>query len=134
MAQVLVPTRNPGLPASSLSLTRQRCRRATVNVVQILDVAESVVKVVPAVGNILEGSIATVRKTWIIAQVRFSLIFLLQTTELWKQSVKTCKDECIHLAERAAIMTGVVCREVAKSRAVRQQPDSVEERVSDLIE
>ncbi|KAJ7596487.1 hypothetical protein C8J56DRAFT_288480 [Mycena floridula] len=62
-----------------------------------LDIAESAVKAIPLVGTILESAIGSSRKMLAIVD-----------------STKTCKASFIQLAERAALITSVVCAEVAK--------------------
>ncbi|KAJ7584198.1 hypothetical protein C8J56DRAFT_1167005 [Mycena floridula] len=78
-------------PSSSPSSLRK------TDISKLLDIAESAVKMVPVLGNILEGGIGTLRK----------ILGLID-------SMRNCKSECLALAERAALILASVCTELAQ--------------------
>ncbi|KAJ7584113.1 hypothetical protein C8J56DRAFT_1054642 [Mycena floridula] len=102
-------TSSNAMPSASSSPSS--LRRA--DILKLLDIAESAAKIVPGVGNMLEGAIGTVRK----------IIDLLE-------SMRKCKSECLALAERAASILASVCAELA------QMPDRryVHDRIMNLVQ
>ncbi|KAJ7584117.1 hypothetical protein C8J56DRAFT_197923 [Mycena floridula] len=85
-------------------------RRA--DILKLLDIAESAAKMVPVLGNLLEGGIGSLRK-------------ILDLVE----SMRTCKSACIALAERAAWIVSSVCTEVTRM----PQPGLVHDRILNLV-
>ncbi|KAJ7584203.1 hypothetical protein C8J56DRAFT_1028134 [Mycena floridula] len=100
----------------SLSSSSPSSLRKT-DILKLLDIAESAAKMVPGIGNILEGGIGTLRK----------ILGLLD-------SMRNCKSECLVLAERAALILASVCTELAQMPERQHVHDRIVNLVQCLLE
>ncbi|KAJ7572572.1 hypothetical protein C8J56DRAFT_1174942 [Mycena floridula] len=94
-------------PSSSPSSLRK------TDISKLLDIAESAAKMVPVLGNMLEGGIGSLRK----------ILGLID-------SMRKCKSECLTLAERAALILASVCTELAQM----SERQHVHDRIVNLID